>query len=99
MGGLLRMAFILLILCLTMSAQSASPAQDSATFDADGTAHITRVIPIPSTISPEARKWLASLANRKSGSQTLAERRKGTGRQQCAAWRNTLCSPRTWEPK
>jgi monoterpene epsilon-lactone hydrolase len=78
MRGLLCLAFILLILCLIMSAQSASPAQDSATFDADGTAHITRVIPIPSTISPEARKWLASLANRRSGSQTLVERRKGT---------------------
>jgi len=36
--------------------------QDSATFDPDGTAHIRRTIPMPRTISPEAQKWLASLA-------------------------------------
>ena len=64
-------------------AQSASaPQQNSATFDADGTAHITRVVPMPSTITPEAQKWLASLANKKTGHQTLAERRIATD-----AWR------------
>ncbi|MGH9529673.1 MAG: alpha/beta hydrolase [Terriglobales bacterium] len=57
-------------------AQSESvPQQDSASFDPDGTAHITRVIPMPSTISPEAQKWLASLTTQKSGPETLAERR------------------------
>jgi epsilon-lactone hydrolase len=56
--------------------------QDSATFDADGTAHVTRVVPMPTTISPEAQKWLASLGiaqvQRKSGPETLAERRAST---------------------
>jgi monoterpene epsilon-lactone hydrolase len=56
--------------------------QDSATFDADGTAHITRVVPLPAAISPEAQKWLASLGilqvQRKSGPETLAERRART---------------------
>jgi monoterpene epsilon-lactone hydrolase len=67
----------------TLLAQSAStPPQDSATFDADGTAHLTRVVPMPTTISPEAQKWLESLTHYKSGSQTLAERRAGTD-----AWR------------
>ena len=56
----------------------ASQQKDTATFDADGTAHLTRVIPMPSTISPEAQKWLASLTTLKSGPETLAERRKGT---------------------
>ena len=57
--------------------------QDSATFDPDGTAHITRVIPMPATISPEARKWLQSLSQQKVGpAETLAERRTNTD-----AWR------------
>ncbi len=51
------------------------PAGESATFDPDGTAHIARIIPMPSTISPEAQKWLDSLAHQKYGPQTLAERR------------------------
>ena len=72
-----------LALCLSADAQSASaPTADSASFDADGTAHVTRVIPMPSTVSPEAQEWLASLAKKKSQPQTLAERRIATD-----AWR------------
>jgi monoterpene epsilon-lactone hydrolase len=72
-----------LAVCLTAAAQSASaPPADSASFDADGTAHVTRVIPMPSTVSPEAQEWLASLTKKKSQSQTLAERRIATD-----AWR------------
>jgi monoterpene epsilon-lactone hydrolase len=52
--------------------------QDSATFDADGTAHIVRVVPMPSTISPEAQTWLASLTKKSNAPQTLEERRKAT---------------------
>lgn len=68
----------------TLAAQSNPAAQrDSATFDPDGTAHITRVIPMPSTISPEAQKWLQSLSQQKVGPpETLAERRTNTD-----AWR------------
>jgi epsilon-lactone hydrolase len=56
-----------------------SPAsQDSATFDADGTAHITRVVPEPSMISPEARKWLDSTTHSQHGPQTLEQRRAAT---------------------
>jgi acetyl esterase/lipase len=68
----------------TLVAQSTPEAtQDSATFDADGTAHITRTIPMPQTISPEAQKWLESLTHQKVGPpETLAERRTNTD-----AWR------------
>jgi epsilon-lactone hydrolase len=67
-----------------LSAQSNPvPPQDSATFDPDGTAHITRVIPMPTTISPEAQKWLQSLNQQKVGPpETLADRRTHTD-----AWR------------
>jgi acetyl esterase/lipase len=69
-----------------LAAQSMSaPPQDSATFDADGTAHLTRVVPMPLTISPEAQKWLESLAQQKVGlPESLEERRSRTD-----VWRKT----------
>jgi monoterpene epsilon-lactone hydrolase len=51
---------------------------DTATFDADGTAHITRVVPMPSTVSPEAQTWLASLTKKSNAPQTLEQRRTAT---------------------
>ena len=72
-------ATLLLALASIVTAQSNSPQPDSATFGPDGTAHITRVIPMPSTISPEARQWLQSLNQQKVGPpETLAERRTRT---------------------
>ncbi len=68
-----------LALSMTSAAQSNPvPQKDSATFDADGTAHITRIVPMPSTISPEAQKWLESLTHGTHGPETLAERRART---------------------
>jgi len=52
--------------------------QDSARFDADGTAHVTRVIPMPNTVSPEAQKWLASLDYPTPANQTLEQQRAAT---------------------
>jgi monoterpene epsilon-lactone hydrolase len=72
-------ATILLTFAATLAAQSNPvPPQDSATFDSDGTAHITRVIPMPTTISPEAQKWLDEITKYKSGPETLSERRAHT---------------------
>src|SRR5579863_10048366 len=71
--------FVVLVLIQSLAAQSNPTApKDSATFDPDGTAHIVRVVPMPLTISPEAQKWLASLNEKKSGPETLAERRART---------------------
>src|SRR5215469_17493165 len=67
---------------LGLSQTSAVPQQDSATFDPDGTAHITRVVPMPTTVSPEAQTWLESLTHTTPGPETLAERRARTD-----AWR------------
>ncbi len=72
-----------LALCLPASAQSApAPQTDTASVDADGTAHVTRVIPMPSTISLEAQQWLASLGKKTFPPQTLTQRRIATD-----AWR------------
>ena len=72
------LAFVL-SLAPGLPAQSTSnPPQDSATFDADGTAHITRVVPMPPTVSAEAQAWLGSLPKNTSGPESLAERRVHT---------------------
>jgi len=80
--GVLRellIAVFALGLSLSLNAQSnAGPQKNSAMFDPDGTAHVTRVVPMPDTISPEAQQWLASLTQAKSGPESLAERRKHT---------------------
>ena len=77
------MPLALIALAASLSAQSKpGPQQDSATFDADGTAHITRVVPMPATISSEAQTWLESLTHTTPGPETLAERRARTD-----AWR------------
>jgi epsilon-lactone hydrolase len=72
-SAILGLAFLPLFLMF-----SPLQAGDSATFDADGTAHITRMVPMPTTISAEAQKWLDSLAHQKYVPQTLAERRAAT---------------------
>ena len=75
---------VAIALALNVAAQTTPPApQDTATFDVDGTAHIMRVIPMPTTISSEAQKWLQSLNKQKVGPpETLSERRTNTD-----AWR------------
>jgi monoterpene epsilon-lactone hydrolase len=51
--------FITPIVAFPQSSQSGCPPQsNTATIDPDGTARITRVIPVPSTISPEARAFV-----------------------------------------
>lgn len=63
----------------SLAAQTSPATQkDSASFDADGTAHITRIVPMPTTISPQAQKWLDSLTHSTPGPESLAERRART---------------------
>ena len=76
-------ALAIIALAASLAAQSKpSSQQDFATFDADGSAHITRVVPMPTTISPEAQNWLESLTHSTPGPESLAERRARTD-----AWR------------
>lgn len=77
-NALVGVIVVTLAAASTALAQTDSTPQDSASFDADGTAHITRTIPIPSTVSPESQKWLASLNQSEHKTQTLEERRAAT---------------------
>ena len=76
--------FSALALAQSLPVQSNSaPPPDFATFDPDGTGHITRVVPMPPTISAEAQKWLDSLDQQKPApAEPLPERRVHTD-----AWR------------
>jgi acetyl esterase/lipase len=55
-----------------------APTRDTSYIDAEGTAHVTRVVPIPEDLSPQARKSLARPEPDQEPPQSLAERRKGT---------------------
>jgi len=59
------------------TAQTA-PQSDTSYIDANGTAHITRVIPVPTTVSPEARQRLSRQVSDAPHPETLAQRRSGT---------------------
>jgi epsilon-lactone hydrolase len=67
----------------TTAAQA--PNTDTSYIDAEGTAHITRVIPIPPDLSPEAKKSLGRQVSDDPHPQTLAERRSGTDAWQARA--------------
>jgi len=51
------------------------PQTDSSFIDAQGTAHVTRVVPVPDTLSPEAQKVVAAGMPDTSNPEELAQRR------------------------
>lgn len=54
---------------------SQAPNADTSYIDAQGTAHVTRIVPIPATISSEAQQWLDQAAPDQGPPESLAERR------------------------
>lgn len=61
------------------------PHTDTSYIDAEGTAHVTRVVPVPKTVSPEAQKRLAIRVSDAPSKETLAERRAKTDAWQARA--------------
>lgn len=55
-----------------------APNRDTSFIDEQGTAHVTRVVPLPLTVSPEARQFLSRPAPDQGPPETLAERRART---------------------
>lgn len=70
---------------LAQSGSNSGPQTDTSFIDEDGTAHVTRVIPVPQTISPEAQKVLARRMSYAAALETLAERRAKTDAWQARA--------------
>jgi len=60
----------------TTAAQA--PNSDTSYIDAQGTAHVTRVVPVPETISPQAQLALGHPAPDQGPPESLDARRKGT---------------------
>ena len=55
-----------------------APTRDTSYIDAQGTAHVTRLVPVPKTISTEAQRRLSRAEPDQGPPQSLADRRKGT---------------------
>ncbi len=77
------LAALLVLVCASAVAQQGTtaaqaPKTDTSYVDPQGTAHITRVIPIPPDLSPEAKASLARPVSDAAVSQTLEQRRHGT---------------------
>jgi epsilon-lactone hydrolase len=95
-------ALSLALAALAMAAQQPAPApttaaeapsRDTSYIDADGTAHVTRVVPLPETISRQARAMLARPMPDAAPPESLAERRARNLEYQArsrAAW-NAIC--------
>ncbi|HSC45654.1 MAG TPA: alpha/beta hydrolase fold domain-containing protein [Candidatus Acidoferrum sp.] len=61
------------------------PQSDSSTIAPDGTAYVTRIVPVPRTVSPEAQKSLARVVSDAAVAETLAQRREHTDKWQAGA--------------
>lgn len=55
-----------------------APTRDTSFIDADGAAHVTRVIPVPESLSRQSRYWLSEAVPDAGPPQSLEDRRKGT---------------------
>ncbi|MBV9761386.1 MAG: alpha/beta hydrolase [Acidobacteriaceae bacterium] len=77
-----RLALLLILAAAVLSARQNSsravPDSDTSFIDSDGAAHVTRVVPVPSTISPEAQQVLGRKVSDAPTHETLAERRSKT---------------------
>jgi len=54
---------------------SEAPTRDASYIDANGTAHITRVVPIPQDLSTEAKKFISEMVPDEAPPESLAMRR------------------------
>ena len=52
-----------------------APTRDTSYIDAQGTAHVTRVVPVPQDLSPQAQKLISRQVPDEAPPQSLAERR------------------------
>jgi monoterpene epsilon-lactone hydrolase len=74
-----------------------APNRDTSYIDENGTAHVTRVVPVPAYISPEAQKALAHRVPDATRSASIEERRARmleSSAHSAAAW-SQICATRT----
>jgi acetyl esterase/lipase len=83
--GILGVAACSATLTFAQQMPPSAPTSDSSYVDQAGTAHVTRVVPVPKTISPEAQKVLARQVSGVAKPETLSERRAKTDKWQAGA--------------
>jgi epsilon-lactone hydrolase len=80
-------AFVLLLSSAALIAQQSAPQpttaaeapnRDTSYIDAQGAAHVTRVVPVPETVSPQAQLALGHAEPDQGPPESLADRRKMT---------------------
>lgn len=79
----MKLLATLLLLTTVASAQQATtaataPHKDSSYIGPNGTAYVTRVVPIPQDVSPQAKAFLAQRQSDAQQHQTIAQQRHGT---------------------
>jgi len=106
----LSSACLLLLASAALAAQQPShrittaadaPTRDTSYIDVDGTAHVTRVVPVPATISAQAQQMLSRPAPDQGPPESLALRRSrsdASAAQAAAAW-SKLCPVQIAESK
>ncbi len=79
-------AILLGVLTVPLWAQQTNvPDKDTSFIDENGTAHVTRVVPVPKTVSDAAQAFLARRIPGNGTPATLAQRRAGTDKWQAGA--------------
>ncbi len=63
---------------MAQTATRTGPEKDSSVIDAQGTAHVTRVVPVPEYLSPQAKKWVGRPESDAEKPEPVAEMRRGT---------------------
>jgi acetyl esterase/lipase len=70
-----------------------APTRDTSYIDAQGAAHVTRVVPVPQDLSPQAQKFISRQSPDEAPQESLSERRanQDAGQQRHKAAWSKLC--------
>ncbi len=80
-----RMMVSVAVLVLVPICVRAQQMTDSSRILPDGTAVVTRVVPVPKTVSAEAQAWLAKVVSDAPSHPTIEQQRAGTDKWQAGA--------------
>jgi epsilon-lactone hydrolase len=81
----LVMAAVASAAAFAQTSAAAVPTKDSSYIDAHGTAHVTRVVPLPQSVSPEAQRFLARQISDAPTHPTIPQERASTNAWQARA--------------
>jgi epsilon-lactone hydrolase len=73
------------LIAIAQTTAATAPTKDSSYIDPQGTAHVTRIVPIPQSVSQQAQRFLARPVSDAKPNESLEQRRKGTDTWQARA--------------